>query len=334
MSSLRRAELRRVEELLEMSSGYVCDFSDRTFGDFFIEEVGVDIGSDEYLVQGTSKAIDCERSSSLKGTRSRQSADALIDDHVDVCRFGPRELVEACRAIAEAAAHGRTQSRTTLSSCFRVRRRSTPDADRSDVASVETDPALAIGTAKELVETCCKTTSQTGEPHYRASRDMSTLTKAVLKKPPTLFPEAISDGRRGASVVRRLLSNLGTIGNGLAELRGLYGTGHGPEGGASGLQPRHADWLWERRRRWRPSCSRRMRRGATSRSEHRWTAAATTSASPWMEQALGGSWRRSRRRTVRLRAGEPAAVSEGYQHPRLGRAQPAECSAWSQPTID
>jgi hypothetical protein len=41
-------------------------------------------------------------------------------------------------------------------------------------------------------------------------------------------------------VIKRLLSSLATIANGLAELRGLYGTGHGKHGKASGLSRRHA----------------------------------------------------------------------------------------------
>jgi hypothetical protein len=43
-----------------------------------------------------------------------------------------------------------------------------------------------------------------------------------------------------AILFKRLLSNLGTIGNGLAELRGLYGTGHGKHGKTSALSARHA----------------------------------------------------------------------------------------------
>ena len=55
-----------------------------------------------------------------------------------------------------------------------------------------------------------------------------------------LIPEGIPDTARGADVIKRLLSNLGMIGNGLAELRGLYGTGHGKHGTATGLGARHA----------------------------------------------------------------------------------------------
>ena len=68
---------------------------------------------------------------------------------------------------------------------------------------------------------------------------MPTLTKATLKEL-KLVPEGVPDSTRGADVIKRLLSNLGTIGNGLAELRGLYGTGHGKHGNASGLGARHA----------------------------------------------------------------------------------------------
>jgi Abortive infection C-terminus len=53
-------------------------------------------------------------------------------------------------------------------------------------------------------------------------------------------PEGIPDAARGGDVIKRLLQNLGTIGNGLAELRGLYGTGHGKHGKTEGLSARHA----------------------------------------------------------------------------------------------
>jgi hypothetical protein len=105
--------------------------------------------------------------------------------------------------------------------------------------SVEKDPELAIGTAKELVETCCKTIlEQRGKP-IPGTPDVPTLTKATLREL-KLVPEGVPEAARGADTVRRLLSNLGTIGHTLAELRGLYGTGHGKHGKASGLETRHA----------------------------------------------------------------------------------------------
>jgi hypothetical protein len=106
-------------------------------------------------------------------------------------------------------------------------------------SSIETDPSLAIGTAKELIETCCKTIlAERGKP-VDGTPDVSTLTKQTMKEL-RLIPEGIPDSARGSDVIKRLLSNLGTIGNGLAELRGLYGTGHGKHGTATGLSARHA----------------------------------------------------------------------------------------------
>ena len=113
------------------------------------------------------------------------------------------------------------------------------DQIRRMETAVESDPSLAIGTAKELIETCCKTIlSERGKPVIGAP-DVSTLTKDTLKEL-KLIPEQVPEARRGADVIKRLLSNLGTIGNGLAELRGLYGTGHGKHGSTSGLGARHA----------------------------------------------------------------------------------------------
>lgn len=113
------------------------------------------------------------------------------------------------------------------------------DQIRRMEASVESDPSLAIGTAKELIETCCKTILAERGKLISGTPDVSTLTKETLKEL-KLVPEGVPDAARGADVIKRLLSNLGTIGNGLAELRGLYGTGHGKHGSTSGLGTRHA----------------------------------------------------------------------------------------------
>jgi len=101
------------------------------------------------------------------------------------------------------------------------------------------DPALAIGTAKELVETCCKTILKKLGAEYSKSEDLGVLAKK-LSKELKLVPEGISDEVKGADNIRRILQNLTQLPNNLAELRGLYGSGHGRDGQYRGLQPRHA----------------------------------------------------------------------------------------------
>jgi hypothetical protein len=106
-------------------------------------------------------------------------------------------------------------------------------------SSVEDDPGLAIGTAKELLETTCKTILTERELPYGPDWDVGKLVKAT-RKALGLVPDNISDSAKGVDSIRRILSSLGAVAQGLNELRNLYGTGHGKEGGATGLTPRHA----------------------------------------------------------------------------------------------
>jgi len=105
--------------------------------------------------------------------------------------------------------------------------------------AVDRDPALAIGTAKELVESCCKSVLTKRSVPYPASADLPTLTKLVAKEL-RLVPEGVTDAAKGADTIRLILRNLASLTQYLAELRSLYGSGHGRDGRHKGLQPRHA----------------------------------------------------------------------------------------------
>lgn len=106
-------------------------------------------------------------------------------------------------------------------------------------ASVDTDPSLAIGTAKELVESCFKTILTERGIEYGNSDDLPQLGKKVFKAL-RLVPDDVPEAAKGADTIRRLLSNLATVTQGLAEMRSLYGTGHGKDGRTKGLSSRHA----------------------------------------------------------------------------------------------
>ncbi|MHB8563830.1 MAG: abortive infection family protein, partial [Acidiferrobacteraceae bacterium] len=101
------------------------------------------------------------------------------------------------------------------------------------------DPGLAIGTAKELVETCCKTILRERGIEFSKSADLPELVKLTSKEL-ELTPHDIAEKTKASDTIKRLLSNLATITQGIAELRNQYGTGHGKAAGAKGLQSRHA----------------------------------------------------------------------------------------------
>ncbi|MFI5452222.1 abortive infection family protein [Pedobacter sp. UC225_61] len=56
MADLNYLEKRLSEKFLDMGGGYVLNFSDRTFRDFFGDTVGIDIDQEKYREGGTSKA--------------------------------------------------------------------------------------------------------------------------------------------------------------------------------------------------------------------------------------------------------------------------------------
>jgi len=55
MPNIRTIDKLFLDDLFEMKSGYVLDFSDRTFAQFFAEELNIDIGVQLYARDGGSK---------------------------------------------------------------------------------------------------------------------------------------------------------------------------------------------------------------------------------------------------------------------------------------
>jgi 23S rRNA pseudoU1915 N3-methylase RlmH len=243
MSALSVAERKILEAHFGMGSGYVLNFSDRAFGEVVDEAVGIEIHNEKYTVSGTSKANKLRTFWKLEpdhivgklilalveyDTTLNSSQDAESKVRAEKCRHIAARLLAGGPSLSPLKEHAKALNANHLAE--QIRRLE---------ASIESDPSLAIGTAKELIETCCKTILAERGKSVAGTPDVPTLTKETLKAL-KLVPEGVPETTRGSDVIKRLLSNLGTIGNGLAELRGLYGTGHGKHGGSTGLSARHA----------------------------------------------------------------------------------------------
>jgi len=97
-------------------------------------------------------------------------------------------------------------------------------------ASVHADPPLAIGTAKEFVETICK--------GILAARGVPRTGAEDLPRLVRLTREALAvehDDPNGS--VRKVMNGLATVMTGVTELRGDLGTGHGPAPDAEMPEP-------------------------------------------------------------------------------------------------
>ena len=94
-------------------------------------------------------------------------------------------------------------------------------------ASVLSDPALAIGSAKEFVESISKGILREHGVILTGNEPMPTLVQMARKELKLAVGSEVDD------VLKRTLSGLSNVTHGIAELRGRLGTGHGGNPDAS-----------------------------------------------------------------------------------------------------
>jgi len=122
--------------------------------------------------------------------------------------------------------------KSAMTNCFQVNQH----LERIRKA-VDSDPELAVGSTKEMLESVLKTVLE----HFgekAGHEDLPELLKCAQKKL-KLDPSDVDSGTKGHEIIKRTLSNLGQLVSGINELRNMYGTGHGKTK-KTGIQPRHA----------------------------------------------------------------------------------------------
>lgn len=93
-------------------------------------------------------------------------------------------------------------------------------------AGLATDPAAAIASSKEMVESACKIILDDYEVEYQNKDDLLTLYKAAARAL-RLNAESVPDNKRGSQAAQGILRALVTAVQRLAELRNELGLGHG-----------------------------------------------------------------------------------------------------------
>lgn len=103
MSDLSGAERRKLEKLFDMGGGYVLNFSDRTFGEFF-DEYRVEIDAERYKEVGASKAKRMRTFWNLDSNYIvGRVIEGLIDYGTDEQCFSDHNtsLIDICKSIAQ-----------------------------------------------------------------------------------------------------------------------------------------------------------------------------------------------------------------------------------------
>lgn len=104
--------------------------------------------------------------------------------------------------------------------------------------SIEKDPELAIGTAKELVESVSKTILTERGKTPTGKEDLPKLVRTTLQALALLG--ASQEEKRTNDAAKKILGALATLVQSTAELRNLRGTGHGKHGQTVALDSKYA----------------------------------------------------------------------------------------------
>jgi hypothetical protein len=102
-----------------------------------------------------------------------------------------------------------------------------------------TNPTEAIGKAKELIESCCKTILENNGTNIDRRWNIAKLAKntaEILK----ITPEDVPGDASEAKAIKTLFGNLTAIAGNVAEIRNSYGSGHGKSESYKGLESRYA----------------------------------------------------------------------------------------------
>jgi hypothetical protein len=106
MEQLRPVELKLVDELFGMCSGYVLDFNNRTFADFFRREVGIDIYDNAYAINGGSKGKHLRAFLTIGQPRAITRALGALWEYRETDRLGRGEAEMVANAHRRLSAIG------------------------------------------------------------------------------------------------------------------------------------------------------------------------------------------------------------------------------------
>lgn len=233
--------IRQFTRLLN-KGGYVLDFSDHGFALFTKGVVGVSIQERYGLSKGKSLEqylYEADREDSIKllnalmgewEVRERENAPDCMQSIADKCWQILKELGPVSATFRTR--HEYLDSRGFTSEYLSKQRELL-------MRDVQDDPTMAIGLAKELVESCCHSILEARAVQPEPSISLPKLV-VLTQKTLQIAPKVVNATIPQADEVKRLLGSLTNTVISLAELRNSYGSGHGKSMSYVALSPRHA----------------------------------------------------------------------------------------------
>lgn len=224
--------------------GYVLDFSTVDFDTFTHESIGVSLCEKYKMSKGKSLVAYVNQA-------TQDEILKLFNDLMTHYELSPLKENDEEHFKSYSTAYAKCRSildRINATSIADVSITDLKQVFCSDYISAQIDvmiktqnenPTEAIGKAKELIESCCKTILEKENITIDKNWDMPKLVDETFKFF-KIMPKDISEDTKGAKSIKQVLGNLKAIAQGISELRNLYGSGHGKSSSYTGLEPRHA----------------------------------------------------------------------------------------------
>lgn len=225
--------------------GYVLDFTTAGFNSFTFQSIGIPLCEKYKKSKGRSliayiSDATYENKIKLLSDLIRYYELSPMKEHDEENRKERAITYKKCRGILDKV--GGTMVMTATTETLK-------ESFDSDYISAQIDlmlnlkdenPTEAIGKAKELIESCCKTILELDGCTIDKDWEVPRLVDETFKHF-HLMPKNIPDDVKGAKSIKAILGNLKAIAQGVAELRNLYGSGHGKSSSYKGLESRHAN---------------------------------------------------------------------------------------------
>lgn len=268
MARLKHYQRDLIREWFCPSPGYVLDFSNKTFEEFFQDHFDLNIYSEAFSEKGTSKfnrllsfievspphvVIELlqilwsrrnqDRNSELEAAMrlSKSSEFHVSSERVEtIARAIDAEDLPFKKLISDLAAH---PSHTALPHLERISAEWTLDTVEREFQrafdNLERDPEAAITAACSMLESLCRSILISRGLEAPRSLDIKSLYKEV-REPLGLSPSKNIPDSEIENDVRAILSAISNAVQGIGALRTHAGTAHGRERGFRRIDPRIA----------------------------------------------------------------------------------------------
>lgn len=268
MARLKHYQWEQVRQWFCPSPGYVLDYSNKTFADFFSDHFNVNIYADAFSQHGTSKfnrlrafielspphvviellnllwqQLNNERDSHIEEVSLKCQSDvwSISPEHVEaLIEAAKLEDLRFQKLVSEIAL---LPSHSAAPHLQKISAEWTLDTVDLEVIraqeNVEKDPEAAITAASSMIESICRSILIGRGLDLPKQMDIRTLYKEV-RTPLGLSPDKVGINTKVEADVRTILSALGNVTQGIGALRTHAGTAHGRERGFRRIDPRIA----------------------------------------------------------------------------------------------